>query len=163
MRALVALFRPYTIDRGIGRHKGTDFVFAGGARPVGVITKDGRGRTVTCTIEGQRTRGANGECVIGERPRWAVRHARRTGLIGARRGLGTPKRDGLRWFDVTYAYAGHDRGDQATARAIYSHRVRAANAQDAVARAETELNARRGRHAPRFVIRSAVPERWTDS
>ncbi len=60
---------------------GNDFVLVGGT-PVGVISRHGHGRVTTCTIEGARTHGANGECVIGVRPAWVVKAAR--GLAGGR-------------------------------------------------------------------------------
>lgn len=77
----------YQIERG----RNTDFVLVGGV-PAGVITRGPHGRAVSCTIEGQRTQGANGECRPGEHPTWIAKHARRAGLVGGRRALGAAKR-----------------------------------------------------------------------
>ena len=84
---------PYKIESG---HDGHDFVMVGGV-PAGVITRARHGRVVTCTIEGQRTGGANGECRQGEHPTWVAKHARRNGLVGARRARGRGQLAG--WLD----------------------------------------------------------------
>lgn len=70
----------YKLERGAD---GKDFVLVGGT-PVGVVARSKHGKATTCTIEGERTRGANGECVIGDRPEWAVKRAKGSGLVGAK-------------------------------------------------------------------------------
>lgn len=77
----------YTITRGTN---GLDFVHTKGGTIIGSITREPHGRTYTCTIEGKRTRGANGECRVGEHPAWLVKHARQAGLIGTR--LAAPRK-----------------------------------------------------------------------
>lgn len=78
----------YTITAGVD---GKDFIFARGEN-VGVITRGKHGTVYTCTIEGERTQAANGECVPGARPAWAVKRARQAGLIGARRAASAPRK-----------------------------------------------------------------------
>lgn len=73
---------------------GKDFVLVGGV-PVGVIISTRpHGPVYTCTIEGAKTGGGGGNCVIGRRPEWAAERARSTGLVGVsrkRKGLGSLK------------------------------------------------------------------------
>lgn len=77
----------------VPRHKitrgtdGKDFIHAGG-EIVGVITRPRHGGSYTCTIAGEHAKGANGECIPGEKPAWAVKRARQAGLIGVRRSRG---------------------------------------------------------------------------
>lgn len=68
----------YQIERG---RDGEDFVLVAG-EPIGVISRGAHGRVTTCTIEGRRTHGGNGECRPGAQPGWLVKRAHAVGLIG---------------------------------------------------------------------------------